>query len=269
MTKSQTKAILVVGACGGMGRATCQTLLAAGYTVFGLDRAETCPTAGVHYIKTDVTDEESVRAAFAAVSEQTDTLYAVVYMAGIYQMDSLLEIEEDRMRRIFDVNFFGVYRINRIFLPILEKGGRFLITSSEVAPLDPLPFNGLYSITKSTVEKYAYSLRMEANILGLHVSVLRPGAVKTGLLGDSMAQLDAFCEYTALYRDTSKRFRKIVNSVESKSVPPEKVGKVALRALSAKRPRYVYNLNRNILLRLLSALPDRMQVAIIGRLLKR
>ena len=210
-----------------------------------------------------------MRAAVSQVRDVTDTLYAVVYMAGIYLMDSLLEIEEERMRRIFDVNIFGAYRVNCAFLPLLEKGGRMVITSSEVALLDPLPFNGLYSITKSTVGKYAYSLRKEANILGLHVSVLRPGAVKTGLLGDSMIQLDAFCERTVLYRETSHRFRKIVNSVESKSVPPKRVATVVLRVLAAKRARYVYNLNRNILLRLLSVLPDRMQVAIIGRILKK
>lgn len=62
---------------------------------------------------------------------------------------------------------------------MLANGGRIVITSSELAPLDPLPFTGLYAITKSAVEKYAYSLRMELSLHGISVSVIRPGAVNT------------------------------------------------------------------------------------------
>lgn len=265
----EQKKVLVVGACGGMGGAVCASLLQNGYMVFGLDRAACCATEGVRYIKSDVTEESSLRAALASVSAETERLYAIVYLAGVYFMDSLLEIDEARMQRIFDVNFFGMYRVNKIFLPLLEPGGRIILTSSELAPLDPLPFNGLYSITKSTVERYAYSLRMEANILGFRVSVLRPGAVQTTLLGDSVSELDAFCEHTMLFRETSRRFRRIVNSVESKSVSPERVAAIVLRALNAKSPKYVYSLNRNLLLRILSALPDRLQVALIGRILRK
>ncbi len=264
----EQKKVLVVGACGGMGNAVCASLIQNGYAVFGLDRAASCATEGVRYIKSDVTEESSLRAALASVSAETERLYAIVYLVGVYFMDSLLEIDEARMKRIFDVNFFGMYRVNKIFLPLLEPGGRIILTSSELAPLDPLPFNGLYSITKSTVERYAYSLRMEANILGFRVSVLRPGAVQTTLLGDSVSELDAFCKHTVLFRETSRRFRKIVQSVESKSVAPEQVAAIVLRALKAKSPKYVYSLNRNPLLRILSALPDRLQVALIGRILR-
>ena len=122
---------------------------------------------------------------FAQISSQISGFYAIIHLAGIYIMDSLVEMTEQRFTRIFDINVFGIYRINKIFLPLLSKGSRILITSSEVAPLDPLPFNGIYSITKSTIEKYAYSLRMELNLLGIKVSVLRPGEVKTKLINKS------------------------------------------------------------------------------------
>ena len=154
-------------------------------------------------------------------------------------------------------------------MPLLERGGRIVITSSELAPLDPLPFTGLYGVTKSAVEKYAFSLRMELNLLGYKVSLLRPGAVKTGMIGVSTDRLEEFCESTSLYSCNAARFRKIVDSVEAKNIPPEKIAKKISRILKAKRPKYIYNVNRNLLLRLLSALPPRAQTNIIGLILKK
>ena len=109
---------------------------------------------------------------------------------------------------------------------------------------------------------------MEANLLGVSVSVIRPGAVRTGLLDDSTRALDRFCEHTQLYRCNAQRFKKIVGSVETRSVPPEIIANTVCNVLTAGRPRYIYNINRNPLLRLLSLLPDRLQVAIIRGILK-
>ena len=64
------------------------------------------------------------------------------------------------------------------------------------------------------------------------------------------------------------RFRRIVNSVEAKHVPPEKIAGRVEKALTARRPQYTYNVNRNPLLRLLNLLPKRLQVAIIRGILK-
>ena len=105
-------------------------------------------------------------------------------------------MEEKDYLSTFDVNVFGAYRINKTFLPLLKKGSRIVITTSELAPLDPLPFTGVYAITKSALEKYAYSLRMELQLLDIDVVVLRPGAVKTSMLGDSTTALDKFCKKT-------------------------------------------------------------------------
>ena len=64
---------------------------------------------------------------------------------------------------------------------MLKNGSKILITTSELAPLDPLPFTGIYAVTKGALDKYAYSLRMELQLLGMRVSVLRAGAVDTGI----------------------------------------------------------------------------------------
>ena len=151
---------------------------------------------------------------------------------------------------------------------MLANGGRIVITSSELAPLDPLPFTGLYAITKSAVEKYAYSLRMELSLHGISVSVIRPGAVNTDMLGVSTAALEEFCKKTKRYSYNAENFRRVVDSFETRNVTPEKIADTAFKAVTAKRPKYIYNINRNPLLRLLNVLPKRMQVWVITKILK-
>ena len=169
--------------------------------------------------------------------------------------------------RAFDVNLFGVYRINKTFLPLVKKGGRIIITTSELAPLSPLPFTGLYAITKSALDKYAYSLRMEVQLLGIKVSVLRPGAVKTDMLGVSTAALDKFVDNTQLYSCNATRFKNIVNNVEARNIPPKKIAKKTQKILNAKNPKQVYAINRNPLLLLLNLLPKRFATWIIKKIL--
>ena len=259
---------LVTGGAGGMGYATARRLCRAGYGVFALDRNAPEPCEGLRWIKTDLTNEARVRAAFDEVRGHTDRLDCVVHMAGMYDLGSLVEMDEAAIRRVFDVNFFAVCRVNRLFLPLLGEGSRILITTSELAVLDPLPFTGLYAVSKAALDKYAYSLRMELQMLGVCVVVLRPGAVRTGMLDVSTRALSDFCEETTHYRANSGRFRRIVDRVETRKIPPERVAELAYRALTAKQPRFVYNINRNPLLLLLNCLPERWQTGIIRRVLK-
>ncbi|MBQ7715770.1 MAG: SDR family NAD(P)-dependent oxidoreductase [Clostridia bacterium] len=260
------KTALISGVAGGMGRATCEKLKSEGYRVIGLDVAEPID-ASYDFRRADLTDKGSVRKVYESLSAEGVKLDCIVNMAGIYDLNSLVEIPEEEFIRIFNVNLFGVYRMNKTFLPLLKEGGRIIIVSSELAPLDPLPFTGLYGVTKSALEKYAYSLRMELQLLGYSVSVIRPGAVDTGLLEVSTARLEDFTENTDLYSYNADRFKRIVDRAEAKKVKPDAVAKKVSRALSAKRAKYVYNLNRNPLLRLLNALPDRWQNGIIKTIL--
>ena len=263
-----SKTVLITGAGGGMGQAACRRLLEQGWTVFALDRQAPPEAENLFFIPTDLTDAASVEEAFAQVRQQTERLDAIVHLAGVYDLNSLVEMDEEAFTRLFQVNLFGVYRVNRTFFPLLGKGSRIVITSSELAPLDPLPFTGVYGISKAALERYADSLRMEVNLHGISVSVIRPGAVKTGLLDVSTRALDRFCEETRYYPCNAVRFRRIVNSVEAKHVPPEKIAARVQRALTVRRPQYTYNVNRNPLLRLLNLLPKRLQVAIIRGILK-
>ena len=262
------KKVLVTGATGGMGAAICKLLIKNGYKVYGIDYRECQEIDGLNFYACDVTDTDAIEDVFEKIKDDTEKLDAIIHTAGIYDLDSLVEMDEKRFKRIFDINVFGVYRINKAFMPLLSKGSRIIITSSELAPLDPLPFTGIYGITKAALEKYAFSLRMETNLLGIPVSIIRPGAVKTGLLNVSTDALEKFVENTKLYKCNATRFKGIVDSVESKHVPAEVIGEIVLKALTDKTPKYIYNVNRNPLLRLLNALPQKMQVFAIGLILK-
>lgn len=262
------KYVLITGAYGGMGYKTAKLLSEKGYGVFALDKKTENPEANIFPVETDITDIKSVENALAAVKKRAENLYAIIHFAGVYRLDSLVEMSEERFTGIFDINLFGAYRINKVFSPLLTKGGRIIITTSELAPVDPLPFTGIYAITKAALEKYAFSLRMEMQLSEISVSVIRPGAVKTGLLPASTKELDEFCSKTKIYALNAEKFKKIVNGVEAKTVPPEKIAGLVLRALTCRRPKYVYNINRNPLLRLLSFLPKKWQTGIIGKILK-
>lgn len=260
--------VLVSGAYGGMGRATVKQLVAEGYTVFALDKRVEEATPGVIPIEVDVTKEESIQHAAEQVKQVTGSLFAILHFAGIYMLDSLVEIPSEEYDRIWQINVRGAYLIDRIFAPFLQKGSRIVITTSELAPLWPLPFTGLYGVTKGALEKYAYSLAMELQLLGISVSVLRAGAVKTPMLGVSTKALEDFCQKTKLYSCNAVRFRQIVDRVEAKSVAPEAIAKKQLAILHKKHPKFAYAINRNVGLLLLDRLPAGMRLWIIRKLLK-
>ena len=262
------KYILVTGANGGMGEKAVDAFVQNGYTVFALDRTIGTPKEGVIPILADITDTECLKNALKQVKEVTDELFAIVHFAGVYMLDSLVEMPEQDFDKAFQINVYGAFYVNKIFLPLLKQGSKIIITTSELAPLDPLPFTGVYAVTKSALDGYAYSLKMELQLLGIYVSVIRAGAVSTGMLGVSTTALERFCENTEHYKVNASRFKSVVDKVEAKCVPPEKVAKKALKIMKTKKPKFVYNLNRNKLLMLLNILPKSWRFRIIKGILR-
>lgn len=263
------KYVLVTGAYGGMGKATVQALKQKGYGVFAADKTIGEEEENVYPLQVDVTDPQSVQNAVDKVRAVTDTLFAIVHFAGVYMLDSLVEMSYSDFERIFKINVFGVFSVNKAFMPLLTKGSKIVITTSELAPLDPLPFTGIYAVTKAALDKYAYSLAMELQLLGISVSVLRAGAVQTNMLGTSTTALDKFCNETELHTCNAERFKQIVESVEAKCVPPQKIAAKMLKILDKRKPKFAYTINRNKLLLLLNALPKRMQLWAIKQVLKK
>lgn len=260
--------ILITGVAGGMGLATAKEFILEGHKVYGLDiNPPKEELENFTFIKCDLTKESDVKEAFNIVKNNENHLDALISLAGIYDLNSLVEMSEEDFVKIFNINVFGCYRLNKFFLPLLDKTSKIFIVSSELGPLDPLPFTGIYGITKSTVEKYAYSLRMEVQLLGIKVIVVRPGAVDTTLLDVTTLKLDKFAESTTYYKENANTFRNIVDSVESKKIHPSKVANLIYKINLKKKPRYAYGINRNPLLKILNALPQRLQNFVIYKIL--
>ena len=262
------KYVVISGSSGGMGKATTTLLVAQGYHVFGLDIKEPeIDIPNFTYIKTNIKDISSIEHAYKKINKITSEIDAIINLAGMIDMNSLIEISEDDMMNIFNINFFGAYRINKVFVPMLKEKGKVIITSSELATIAPLPFNGLYGITKSTLDKYAYSLRMELQLLNKQVVVIRPGAIKTKMIDNSNERIDKFTENTSNYSQMATRFRDIINGIQSKTISPDKIAKLVSKILNKKKPKYIYKINRNKLLLLYNILPRRFQNWVIKKIL--
>lgn len=261
------KYVLVTGAAGGMGKAVVNLFAENGYTVFAIDKSPCEPMQGVVPLQTDITDEKSVLSAFETIRSKADKLCAIIHLAGIYMLDSLVEMPAADFEKIFRINIGGAFIVNRTFRPMLQKGSSIIIVTSELAVRDPLPFTGIYGITKAALDKYAYSLRMELQLDKIKVSVVRAGAVDTGMLSESTRQLENFCDKTEHYKYNSYRFRKIVDKVEARRIPPRKIAKKILKISKTKHPKFAYSLNRNALLIFFDALPSQARFYIIRKIL--
>ena len=262
------KTYLITGAAGGMGYAAAKRLTADGCRVCGLDRKAPPPLDGMTFLQTDLTDAAAVGQAVGRLRAEGVQLDGILHLAGLYELDSLVEMDEAAWQRVLAVDLTAVWRVNRLCLPLLTPGARIVITTSELAPLYPLPFTGVYAMAKAALDRYADALRMELQLLGYRVVTLRPGAVDTGLLDVSTRRLAEFCAHTTHYACNAARFRRIVDRVEARKVPPERIAALCAQILRAKHPRAVYSVNRNPFLLLLNALPKALQRRLIREILK-
>ena len=217
----------------------------------------------------DVTDDESVAKAARLIAASCPGLDAVLHMAGRYTMDSFIEIAPETLENMLSVNLMGVYRVDREFLPLLRQaGGRIIITASELAPLDPLPFNGVYSMTKRALDGYAHSLALELDLIGTKVITLYPGAYGDGMTKAAVKSMERMSEESKLYPDIADRFRRIVMNETGGAKPPEALAKKIVRIAQKRRPRFRYFMNNSVKLKLFSALPMGAQAAALRLLLK-
>jgi NAD(P)-dependent dehydrogenase (short-subunit alcohol dehydrogenase family) len=261
--------VLITGAASGIGAAATKIFLEKGHTVYALDRAPIAEREGLFSFVCDVTDEEALEGVFSNLCEREISLDAILLVAGIHRMASLVEGECDTLRRVIDVNLVGAMLTVRTLHPLLSKNGRIVIVTSEVASLDPLPFNGLYSVSKTALDAYAQALRQEVGLLGQTVVTVRPGAIGTPLCSASLVDTERLADTTELYRAQAHRFLSITKRFMGTPIPPERLAPLLYRATVCKHPRLVYHKHRSLGLVLLGALPKRMQCAIIRLLLGR
>ena len=261
--------VLLTGASGGIGKAVAEIFLKNGHTVYALDIVKTqFNSESLDFYELSITDENALKQVKEKLEKDGVQLDAIVNVAGIFDIDSFIEIPTEKLKNLFEVNLFGAMYVNKIFHPLLKKDGRILVTTSEVAPLEPLPFNGIYSVSKTALDSYTQALRQELNLLGQRVITIRPGAFRTPLSKGALDKTKDLTDKTKLYQAQSSKFYTIVKTFMGNPKPPEKLAPVYLKALTSKRPKLIYTKHVNPLLLLMNILPKRLQCFAVKTLLK-
>lgn len=261
--------VLLTGAGSGIGKAAAEYFIKCGHTVYGIDIKFGDADNGVIRLIGDITDEARLNAIKSELEGKGVILDAIIGVAGIHRMASLVESDYSLMEKVIRINLCGAMLVCRAFHSLLSPTGRIILITSEVAYLDPMPFNGLYSVSKTALECYAQALRQELNLLGQRVITIRPGAIKTPLCDGSLTDTESLAAATELYKNQASRFLGITKRFMGKPMEPEKLSRLIYKATVKKHPRLVYKKHRNLGLVMLNLLPKRLQCAIIKLLLNR
>ncbi|GFH38211.1 SDR family NAD(P)-dependent oxidoreductase [Streptomyces pacificus] len=196
-----TKVVLITGTSSGIGLAAAVAAARAGWhtvaTLRDPRRADAlrkaAGEAGVELDirQLDVVDEASVAAAVDGVVADHGRLDAVINNAGAGHLGTLENGTVADVRKVMEVNFFGVLNVSKAALPHLRATGGRLITVTSVGGVVGQPFNEAYCAAKFAVEGYMESLAPVAASVGVGVSVVEPGAVATEFVNNVGLDLEA------------------------------------------------------------------------------
>jgi NAD(P)-dependent dehydrogenase (short-subunit alcohol dehydrogenase family) len=270
--------VLVSGASGGIGAACARDLAARGFTVVaGVRTAPVEAVPGVQPVPLDITNGDSIAGAVAhAVSLAGGAgLAGLVNNAGISVMGPVEAVPLNELRSQFEVNVFGTVALTQACLPELRRGRGRIVIMSSIAGLSPTPYSGAYAASKFALEALADVLRLELRHAGIAVSLIEPGAIHTPIWGKveaSWEALAATADPTALrhYDEDIGRMRLALASYRRTAIPPERVARAVVQALTARTPRTRYLVGAEAHLRaaLRAWLPDRVHDALVRRILK-
>ena len=266
--------VLITGCSTGIGRATAERLARNGHTVYAsarrLESIADLQQAGCKTLALDVTDEESMRAAVAAVEEADGAVGALVNNAGYSQSGAVETIPMDDLRRQFETNVFGLVRMCQLVLPGMRREGRGRIVNlSSMGGRLVFPGGGAYHATKFAVEAISDALRFEVRGFGVHVSIIEPGLIKTSFgdtAHDSVPQQEdgPYGKFNAaVAKVTAEAY---TGPLAKLGAGPEAVAKVVEKAITARKPRTRYPVTASARLALANhaLLPDRGWDAFVG-----
>jgi len=179
--------VAITGASSGIGREAAKQFAAAGARVALLARREEPLKKFAGELKTvslaigcDVTDEASVKAAFARIEEEFGPIDILVNNAGTGFATDLATCSLEDYRRIMETNVTGVFLCVRAVLPGMKerKNGRIVNVSSVVGKVAN-PNAPLYCASKHALNGYTSGLQQQVAKDGIRVSMVSPSAVDT------------------------------------------------------------------------------------------
>lgn len=270
--------VLITGATAGIGRVTARHLAARGHLVFASGRREEALRAleaeapGVVGIPFDVTDEAAIAAARDQIDHRTEGrgVDALVNNAGFGQGGPLEMLSDRDIRAQYETNVFGLLAVTRAFLPRMrERGAGRVVNVGSVAGTVALPFLGAYASTKHAVQGLSDSLRRELKPFGVHVSVVRPGAIRTDFGFGEAEGLRACAGEDSPYRRPLSAFLPWHARLHPTAPEAIHVARAIEHAATARHPRpyYVVPLGNYWLLALQKLAPAVLLDAIVERVI--
>jgi short-subunit dehydrogenase len=199
----QGSRILITGASQGIGRALAVLAVKRGAKVLAAARNEellreladeVAKTGGTLVtVGADVTSAEDRQKMVDAATQHFGGLDVLINNAGIGATGHLSEASPDRLRKIFEVNVFGLTETTRVFLPLLRQGTKpAIVNISSIAGKRGIPGRSEYSASKFAVQGFSEAIRAELVKDGIDVIVVNPGLTQTNFSKNMLEQKARF-----------------------------------------------------------------------------
>lgn len=245
--------VVITGASSGIGLETARLYLSNGDIVYALNR-KSVELDGVKWIKCDVSKDEDIRHAFEVISQEPGHIDVLINNAGMGISGAVEYHSLEEINKIISVNLTGLINVTRTFIPLLKETKGKIINISSVAGPISIPFQTLYSTTKSGVLAFSNGLRNELRPLGIKVTSILPGDTKTGFTDSREKSIDNGEYGNRISRSVEKMEKDERNGVSSTLVA-RKIYKISKK----KNPNtcYVIGLSYRLLVFLSRILPKR------------
>lgn len=240
------KIIFITGATSGIGLQTAALLQQQGHIVYGAgrraDKLAALTAHGIHAIKMDMTDEQSMVDAINTVIVAAGRIDVLVNNAGYGEFGAVEDVTIASARRQFEVNLFGLARLTQLVLPYMraQRAGRIINISSMGGRMTTY-FGAWYHATKYALEGFSDALRMEVKPFGIDVVVIEPGGIKTEwgtIAADHLASSAANGPYAKAATAAATVLRKQYQGRMMSD--PSIIAQTIVKAINRRRPRTRY-----------------------------
>ena len=226
------KIVVISGASGGIGLSAAKQLRDLGHTVYGLCRRPFSEN-GITFLPVDVTDEQSVKAAFLEIEKREGKIDVLLCNAGFGISGAAEFTALSDAKALFDVNFFGVLSCIQAALPLLRKSeSPLIVNTSSVAAVISLPFQSFYSCTKAAINSFTLSLSNELKPFKIPVCAVMFGDVATGFTAARKKSVLG----EELYGKRMEKSVAVMEKDEQNGMPPEKAAKALVQLVQTKKP---------------------------------
>lgn len=245
-------AILITGAGSGIGRALVERGLARGDRVIAcvLNEEEGAGFEAhpdLKVIPMDVSSTESVASGFATGDQWLDgsPLNVVIHCAGVCPLGAVEEQPIEMLGNTLNINAVGSARVLQQSLPRLRgHDGRVALVSSLWGKVSG-PVLSAYCSSKHAIEAIADSARRETHGQDVHVIVLEPGVVRTGIVSNQIKDAKAAEERVsgsdkALYGSLYKSYAEMVTKNSTGGLSPDEAAERMEKAVFARKPKARY-----------------------------